>query len=170
MKNCIVKNGLLGGLVVSSFMIGVSFYMKANPDNEPSMVLGFASMFLAFLFVVLGIKQQRDANNGALTFGKAFLTGIFISVIIATIYVIVWLIIYYNFFPDFMEKYSQMALKNTKPEDIVARTAEMNQMKEWYKSPIMIILLTYMEILPLGILVSLISALILKKKATIVEN
>ena len=101
MKNCIVKNGLLGGLVVSSFMIGVSFYMKANPDNEPSMVLGFASMFLAFLFVVLGIKQQRDANNGALTFGKAFLTGIFISVIIATIYVIVWLIIYYNFFPDF---------------------------------------------------------------------
>ncbi|WP_395044971.1 DUF4199 domain-containing protein [Flavobacterium sp.] len=165
MKNIILKNGIIGGTIVSVIMIFVTLYMKANPDNEPSMIVGFGSMFLAFVFVILGIKQHRDANNNSITFGKAFITGILISLVISIIYVIVWLIIHYNFFPDFMEKYGEMVLKNTKPEDIAEKTKEINQMKEWYKSPIMVILLTFMEILPLGIVVSLVGALVLKRKA-----
>src|SRR3970040_377810 len=145
-------------------MISMLLYMKTYPDREPSAIVGFGSMLLAFTFVILGIKQQRETNNGVITFGKAFLTGLSISLVISTIYVLVWLIIYYNFFPDFMEQYSKMVLKNTSPEDLAAKTAEMNQMKEWYKSPIMIILLTFMEILPIGIVVSLIGALVYRKK------
>lgn len=164
MKNIILKNGLIGASIVSLFMIGVTYFMKTNPSTEPSAILGFSSMFLAFIFVILGIIQNRKANNGFITFGNAFKTGLLISLLISTIYVIVWLIIYYNFFPDFMEKYSQMVLKNTNPDELVAKTAEMNQMKDWYKSPIMIILLTFMEILPIGIVVSLIGAFILKRK------
>ncbi|WP_394759414.1 DUF4199 domain-containing protein [Flavobacterium sp.] len=164
MNNNIIKNGILGGIVVSIVMIGMTIYMKANPDNEPNAIIGFVSMFLAFIFVILGIKQQREANNGMLSFGKAFATGLLISVVISIIYVIVWLIIYYNFFPNFMEQYSAMVLKNTKPEELAAKTIEMNQFKEWYKNPVMVILLTLMEILPIGIVVSLVGALILKKK------
>lgn len=164
MKNNILKNGLLGGLFVSVIMMSMVFYMKANPGKEPSSILGFLSMFAALFFVVIGIRQQRSENNGSITFGKAFTTGLLISLIISTMYVLVWLIVYYNFFPNFMEQYSDIVLKKTKPEDLVKKTAEMNQMKEWYKNPIMVILLTYMEIFPLGIVVSLISALILKRK------
>jgi hypothetical protein len=164
MQNNIFKNGILGGIIVSIVMTSMVFYMKTYPDREPNAILGFASMLLAFIFVILGIKQEREINNGAITFGRAFLTGLTISLVISTIYVLVWLVIYYNFFPDFMDKYSEMVLKNTKPEDFAAKTTEMNQMKEWYKNPLMIILLTYMEILPIGIVVSLIGALILKKK------
>lgn len=58
-----------------------------------------------------------------------------------------------------------MILKKANPEELAAKTAEMNQMKAWYKNPLMIILLTYMEILPIGIVVSLIGSLILKKKS-----
>lgn len=64
-----------------------------------------------------------------------------------------------------MEQYSEMILKKANPEELAAKTAEMNQMKAWYKNPLMIILLTYMEILPIGIVVSLIGSLILKKKS-----
>jgi hypothetical protein len=163
MQNNIFKNGILGGIIVSIVMISMIWYMKANPEQEPNAVIGFISM-LAFIFVILGIKQERKINNGTITFGRAFLTGLGISFVISTIYVIVWLIIYYNFFPDFMEKYSEMVLKNTKPEELVAKTTEMNQMAAWYKNPLMIILLTYMEIFPIGIVVSLIGAIILKKK------
>jgi hypothetical protein len=121
-------------------------------------------MLLAFIFVVLGIKQQREADNGFISFGKAFLTGFWITLIISTIYVLVWLVILYNFFPNFAEHYTDMAIAKASPDEVVKVTEEMNSFKEMYKNPIWVILFTYMEILPLGIVFSLISALILKKK------
>ena len=164
MNNIVLKNGIFGSLIVSALLLSVTFYMKANPEKEVSMFFGFAGMLLAFFFVVLGIKQQRDTNNGSISLGKAFLTGFWITLIISTIYVIVWLIIFYNFFPNFAEHYTDMAIAKASPDEVAKVTEDMNSFKEMYKSPIMVILLTYMEILPLGIVFSLISALILKKK------
>ena len=164
MNKIVLKNGLFGSSIVTALLLSVTFYMKANPEKEVSMFFGFAGMLLAFFFVVLGIKQQRDTNNGFISLGKAFLTGFWITLIISTIYVIVWLIIFYNFFPNFAEHYTDMAIAKASPDEVAQVTEDMNSFKEMYKSPIMVILLTYMEILPLGIVFSLISALILKKK------
>lgn len=164
MNKIVLKNGLFGSSIVTALLLSVTFYMKANPEKEVSMFFGFAGMLLAFFFVVLGIKQQKDANNGFISLGKAFLTGFWITLIISTIYVIVWLIIFYNFFPNFAEHYTDMAIAKASPDEVAQVTEEMNSFKEMYKNPIMVILLTYMEILPLGIVFSLISALILKKK------
>jgi len=164
MNKIILKNALFGSIIVSALLVIITIYMKANPEKDVSMLIGFAVMILAFFFVALGIKQQRDANNGIISFGKAFMTGFWITLIISTIYVLVWLIILYNFFPNFMEHYANMAIEKASPEEVVKVTEEMNTYKEMYKSPIMVILLTYMEILPLGIVFSLVSALILKKK------
>ncbi len=163
MNNIILKNGLFGAAIVSLVMAGMTMYMKSNPTTEPSMIIGFASMLLAFSFVILGIKQQREANGGTITFGKAFVTGLLITLIMSVIYVIVWLIIYYNFFPNFIDHYSQMMIDKAKPEDLASVTKEMEWYKEQYKSPIMIILLTLMEILPIGIVVTLIGAFALKR-------
>jgi len=164
MNNIILKNGLFGSIIVSALLISITIYMKSNPEKEVSMFFGFAGMLLAFIFVILGIKQQREANNGFISLGKAFLTGFWITLIISTIYVLVWLVILYNFFPNFAEHYTDMAIQKASPEEIVTVTEEMNSFKEMYKNPIMVILFTYMEILPLGIVFSFISALILKKK------
>ena len=164
MNKIVLKNGLFGSSIVTALLLSVTFYMKANPEKEVSMFFGFAGMLLAFFFVVLGIKQQKDANNGFISLGKAFLTGFWITLIISTIYVVVWLIIFYNFFPNFAEHYTDMAIAKASPDEVAQVTEEMNSFKEMYKNPIMVILLTYMEILPLGIVFSLISALILKKK------
>ena len=164
MNNIIVKNGLLGSSIVSALLISITMYMKSNPEKEVSMMIGFAGMLLAFIFVALGIKQQRNASNGLISFGKAFLTGFWITLIISTIYVLVWLVILYNFFPNFAEHYTDMAIAKASPDEVAKVTEDMNSFKEMYKNPIMVILFTYMEILPLGIVFSLVSALILKKK------
>ena len=164
MNKIVLKNGLFGSSIVTALLLSVTFYMKANPEKEVSMFFGFAGMLLAFFFVVLGIKQQRDTNNGSISLGKAFLTGFWITLIISTIYVIVWLIIFYNFFPNFAEHYTDMAIAKASPDEVAQVTEEMNSFKEMYKNPVMVILFTYMEILPLGIAFSFISALILKKK------
>lgn len=164
MNNIILKNGLFGSSIVSALLISITMYMKSNPEKEVSMMVGFAGMLLAFFFVVKGIKQQRDVNNGFISFGKAFLTGFWITLIISTFYVLVWLVILYNFFPNFAEHYTDMAIAKANPEEVAKVTEEMNSFKEMYKNPIWVILFTYMEILPLGIVFSLVSALILKKK------
>lgn len=163
MKNIIIKNGLLGSVIVCLVMIGMTMYMKANPENEPNAFIGFISMMIAFIFLILGIKQTREANDGVISFGKAFTTGILITLIMSTIYVLVWLVIYYNFFPNFIEQYGDMVLKNAKPEDLADKTEQVNMMKEAYKNPLLIIFWTYVEIFPLGFIVSLIAAFIMKR-------
>ena len=157
MKKIIYRNGLLGGLFVSTTMIITTIFMKANPGAEPNMFLGFSSMFLSFLFVIIGIKQQESLKGLENSFWISFKTGLLISAIISTIYVLVWLVIYYNFYPEFMENYSNIILKSTKPEELAAKTLEMEQMKVAYKNPFVVILYTYFEVFPLGILVSLIT-------------
>ena len=164
MNKIILKYGVLGGIAASIVMTSMTVYMKLNPEKTVSMFLGMFTMILAYTFIVLGIIKLRNENDGIITFGKAFLCGLGILFITSTMYVLVWLIIYYNFFPNFMEHYCDLALKQTPPEELAAKKAEMEQYKEMYKSPIGVILLTYMEIFPIGVIFTLISAAILKKK------
>lgn len=169
MKKTILINGLIAGFIVTAMMVTSSLLCYKNPNFEGSMVLGYLGMLLAFSFVFVGIKSYRDKHNsGTITFGEAFKIGLFITLIASTVYVAVWLVEYYFFIPDFMEKYTahvlkQAAEKGATAAEIQNQTAQMETYKEWYKNPILIILMTYAEILPIGLVVTLISALILKR-------
>lgn len=170
MKKNVIVFGLIAGLIVSTLMIFSMVRHSRNESLEHSMLIGYASMVLAFSFIFVGIKNYRDKyNDGLITFGKAFKVGLYISLIASTIYVIVWLIDFYVFIPDFMDKYVAQALREAKSNgasatELATMTNEMAFNQKLYKYPIMVILYTYMEILPVGILVSLIAALILKRK------
>ncbi len=166
MKLIIIKNGILGGIIVSIVMAFTTFYMKQNPNSEPSSFLAFLTLSIAYSFVILSIFQTKKSNSGTITFSKAFLAGFYTLSIISIIYVIVWLIIYYNFFPNFIEQYAEMAMKNAKPEDLPKLKEDFEFYKKMYETPFGIIAMTLMEIFPLGIIVSLISALILKRKSS----
>lgn len=173
MKRIVITYGFIAGLIVTAFMVFATCAHYNNPDFQPSMILGFTGMFIAFTFVFLGIKNFRDKQNGgSITFAQALKIGALISVIASTCYVGVWLIEYYCFFPDFMEKYTAMELKRAQETgvtgaELMAMKEEMKKYAEWYKSPIMVVLMTYMEILPIGLIIALISSLILKKKTVL---
>jgi hypothetical protein len=172
MKRNVIVFGLISGLMVSAWMLcGVYLCYNSRGSFEGNMLLGYASMILAFSLVFVAVKNYRDKyNNGVISFGKAFKLGFYIALIASTMYVLVWLVDYYLFVPDFMDKYSAHIISQAKSSgksagEIADQIKEMSSMKEMYKSPIMVILITYMEILPIGLLVSLIAALILKRKA-----
>ena len=171
MKKNIMVGGLISGLILAAFMVVVTAICYKNEDFESSMVLGYASMILAFTMIFVGIKNYRDRfNNGFVTFGKAFKIGLYITLIASTIYVLVWLIDYYLFIPDFLDKYSAHVLREAKtagasPVEMQEKVDEMGGYKEMYKNPLLVILLTYTEVLPVGLVVSIISALILKRKS-----
>lgn len=171
MKRIVLVFGLIAGLIVSGFMIFGTTMMSCDSDFEGSMIVGYSAMLVAFSFVFVGIKRFRDKqNNGVITFGKAFGVGILITLIACTMYVVTWMFEYYLFIPDFMDKYADHVIKAAQKSgasavEIAQQTAQMKSYKEMYQNPIMVVLLTYMEILPIGLLATLISAAILRKKA-----
>lgn len=174
MKKIILTYGLIAGAIVTAFMAYGVYRINQNPDYEGSMILGYTGMLVAFSFVFIGIKNYRDKqNDGVISFGKALKIGALISLIASTIYVGVWLIEYYCFYPNFMDKYCEAMLKKMDKTtmtaaEIKAKTDEMMMYKEMYKNPIMVILWTYAEVLiPIGLLVPIISALILKRKVKV---
>lgn len=171
MKKNILIYGLISGLVVSALM-AVNLSMTSKNDNfDNSVLIGYAAMIIAFSLVFVGIKNFRDKyNGGVISFGKAFKVGFFITLIASTIYVVVWLIEEHYFFPDFIDKYTANEIKKLKASGISAtrlasKTKELEDAKEMYKNPALKVLFTYLEILPVGLVVTLISSLILKRKA-----
>lgn len=169
MKKTVLTNGLIAGFIVTAMMVISTIMCYDNANFEGSMLLGYLGMLLAFSFVFVGIKNYRDKfNSGLISFGKAFKIGLLITLIASTAYVVVWLIEYYFFIPDFMEKYSAHMLKQAAESgataaEIKEQVATMETYKEWYKNPLLIIVMTYGEVLPVGLIVTLISALILKR-------
>lgn len=171
MKKNVLIYGLISGLIISALMAIILSIVSNSANYDSSIVIGYASMLIAFSMIFVGIKNYRDKyNGGVISFGKAFKLGFFIALIASTIYVVVWMIEEHYFFPDFMEKYtahelSKLQSSGISAAELASKTKELEQAKEWYKNPFIKILMTYAEILPVGLVVTLISSLILKRKS-----
>jgi hypothetical protein len=171
MKKTVLICGLIAGLISTSLYIGLMLLGKAGDmDFKHGMIYGYTLMILAFSFIFVGTKITRDKyNGGTISFGRAFLVGFYITLIASTIYVVVWLIDFHFFIPDFAEKYSAHILESLRAsgasqEEIARQSAKTASFSEMYKNPLFNALLTYSEIVPVGLLVSLISAWALKRK------
>lgn len=171
MKKVVIKYGLIGGIIISIFMCTTMPFMDENTDMGNAQLIGYATMIISLSTIFIGIKSYRDNHlNGIISFGKAFLVGLYIALIASTMYVLCWMIISDLFIPDFMQNYITATVDSMKEQgssqaEIDAELASMNEMMEMYKNPFFKASITYLEILPVGLLVSLISAAILKKKA-----
>src|SRR6187455_2272905 len=162
MKKNIIIYGLIAGIVVSVLMVfSINYisHVEGKVDYNTSLLIGYASMLIAFSLVYVGIRNYRDKfNGGVISFGKAFKIGIMIVLIASTIYVIAWLIDYYFFIPDFMEKYSAHMLDELKASgasqmEIDKETKKMASFAPMFKNPFFMAMMTYAEILPVGLIV-----------------
>jgi hypothetical protein len=176
MKKNIWVHGFIAGLIVSALMLSSVNYLshcEGNVDYNQSLLIGYASMLLAFSLVFVGIRNYRDKyNGGVISFGKAFKVGFLIVLLASTIYVIAWMIDFFIFIPDFMDKYSSQMIEELRANgasesEIEKQTREMADFAVMYKNPFFNAIMTYIEILPVGLVVTLISSLILKRKAVV---
>jgi hypothetical protein len=171
MKKNVLVYGLISGICVATFMAASIAYCYNKNSFEGSMLLGYAAMLLSFSLIFVGVKNYRDKfNGGIISFGKAFLMSIYMALIASTLYVAGWMIAYYNFFPDFIDKLAAYQLSPAKtsqmsPEQVAAIRAQVDMFREWYSTWFGVAGATYMEILPVGLLVAIITALALKRKA-----
>jgi hypothetical protein len=143
-----------------------------DTDKQGSMVFGYTIMLVAFSLIFVCVKTWRDRNGGIISFGRAFRIGLSITFIASTIYMLGWMIEYYVFFPDFYDKCEIHVVAKLKAEgaseaSIHAAAQKYEDIKQMIHNPIAHAAMTYAEILPVGLLVSLLAALILKIKTKI---
>ncbi|NUO01018.1 MAG: DUF4199 domain-containing protein [Saprospiraceae bacterium] len=171
MKKIVLNYGLLAGSVLGgAILISMLFGSDGKMDMKTGEWIGYISMIVALSSIFFGVRAYRDKESGGvISFGKAFQVGILISLVASVIYVAVWML-YVNFGGggDFMEQYYQYSVEQLKQSgksaaDIEREILQMEQFKEMYKSPLVQIGITFLEIFPVGLIISLLSAVLLKK-------
>ena len=172
MKQTAITYGIIAGLVVSAFMATTMLIFARNENFHAgalSMIVGYLGMLIAFTFIFVAIKSYRDKqNNGIISFGKALGIGLLISLIASTLYVITWAFVYKYFVPDYMDKYCAMMAQQARTSysgvELQDKLHDIQKAKDMYATSLGFTLYTYAEILPVGILVSLVAALVMKRK------
>jgi len=168
MKKTILTFGFISGAILSGVMLASIPLMDAHDDL--GMIIGYSSMVLAFLLTYFGVRSYREnVAGGVISFGRAFAVGISITAIACCCYVATWEVVYNKFMPDFMDKYVACQLDNARkagksPAEIEATAKEMEHYKELYKIPLARIGMTFLEPLPVGLLMTLLAAGLLRKK------
>lgn len=169
MKKTVLTFGLIGGAIMAILMFAtLPFLDKIGFDKGE--IVGYTTMILAFMLVFFGIRSYREnVSGGRITFGRAFLVGILISVVACVCYVIAWEIIYFKFMPDFVDKYASYMVEKVRAsgasqQAIDAQVQQMNSFKAMYDNPFINAAITFCEPFPVGLIVTLISAAVLRKK------
>lgn len=177
------SNVLIFGSIIGIILVLQTIYMVhliySNPGFESSHILGYIFMIAVFSLAFFGIRNYRNKNlNGFISFGKAFKTGALIAFIGATYYTVFWLFYYYLYVPDFLDRYIEHVMLAAEQggateAELAAKSEQMDQFSDMYQGPFMVTFITYMEVLPVGLIVAFFSSLILKKKPEIessIEN
>jgi len=172
MRQIVLRFGLASGLI----LVGLSavmmpyFCLSDTPNFEYAEVLGYSAMVLSFLLVFFGVRSYREnVAGGAISFGKAFQVGILITLVTCAMYVIAWEITYFNFIPDFLDKYSahmleKMQAAGKSAAEIQEKTAELAAMAKYYDNVLFNSAITFLEVFPVGLIVTLVSAAILRRR------
>ena len=171
MKRIVLIFGLISGVISSGLMfLTLPFLHNGTINFDNGEVIGYTSIFLSFLLVFFGIRSYRDnAGGGAITFGRAFKVGILITLISCVFYVASWEVIYFKFMPDFGDKYAAHAIetmrsKGASAAEIAETEKKMTQMKTMLDNPLLNAAMTFIEPFPVGLIVTLVSAAILRKR------
>ena len=171
MKKIVLTFGLISGAVSSLMMVFTIPFMDKIGFGRAE-ILGYTTLVLSMLLVYAGIRSYRDnVAGGVITFKRALAIGLLITVISCCCYVVTWEILFFNLksMQHFMDDYAAYMVNQAKasgasPQEIQARLQEMERFKELYKNPLFNAAITFTEPFPVGLIISLISAAILRRK------
>jgi hypothetical protein len=168
MLRTILKYGVIAGLVVGGFQIITFTAFSGIPPLTYGMLIGYTTMLIALSAVFVGIKRHRDLDRGGVIgFWPAFGVGLGVSVIAGIFYVVAWELVQAMTHMDFASSYSQAIIASEKAKGASAETlaklaADMDAFKVQYANPLFRLPMVFAEIFPVGVLVSLISAGLLR--------
>jgi hypothetical protein len=170
MTKIVLIFGLISGAIAAALMwILMGSVNTGSIDFDNGMIWGYATMIIALSLVFFGIKSYRDNNGGRITFLKGLQVGILISLVSALCYAASWELYYPKIGDEFMKKYTTYQLEKMRASgapdaEIEKARVEGEQFSEMYKNFFIRFAMSLMEILPVGVIVTLISAALLRKR------
>lgn len=170
MKKTVLTFGVIAGVIISVLM-NASLLLANKIGSGHSMMLGYTIMVASFLLIYFGIRSYRDNTlGGQISFGRAFSCGILIALITTVFYVVSWEIIFFNFMPHFMDGYFLAQIHRVQsagldPTVTAARVAAIQHSQQMYQNPLVNMAYTFIEPFPVGLIITLISAGVLRRKA-----
>jgi hypothetical protein len=161
--------GGIAGFITIVVMLGV---MTASGGEGVGMSqwLGYLVMLLALSLIYFGTRRYRDIDQGGvISFKKALGLGVGIAIVASLIYVLVWEIYLAFTGSAFIETYTAAMIAEAEnagasAEELAAKRDEMAAMVEQYANPFIRLPITFSEIFPVGFLVALVSAGLLRTR------
>ena len=169
MKTVVLVYGFTAGAILCAMMLLTLPFMHTF-SNETGMVIGYATMVLAFLFIFFGVRSYRDnVAGGQIGFLKALGVGVSIGLLASACYVATWEVMYFSGKNDFIEKYQAREVEGMRKggaseAQITAKQEEMRKLAVMYHNPIFNSAITLMEPLPVAIVFALVSAGVLSRR------
>ena len=163
----ILAYGLTAGLIAGVLQSATTIGMADHPPKH-GLLLGYATMLIALSAVFVSIKRYRDDDlGGVIRFWPAFGMGVAMSLIAGILYVVAWEAAVALTHMDFAGSYSAMQIEQQKSKGVSAEelarfVAEMERFKVRYANPLFRLPMVFIEIFPVGVLVSLVSAGLLR--------
>ncbi|HEY3639120.1 MAG TPA: DUF4199 domain-containing protein [Rhizomicrobium sp.] len=165
----ILLYGVIAGIAVGVPLSAITIAMGGHSIHY-GMAIGYLIMLVALSAVFVGIKRYRDVDlGGVIGFWQALGMGLGISFVAGIIYVIAWESACALAHLDFASSYAKLEIAQQKAAGVSGAalakfTAEMDQFKRDYANPFYRLLMTFIEIFPVGVLVSLVSAALLRNR------
>ena len=169
MRMTILKTGIIAGAIAIGGIMLSLMLSKSGGSMQFLENLGYLIMFVAFSLIFIAVKRHRDEDlGGHIRFGTAFSLGLGITLVASVVYVLVWevnlVVTDYAFINEYADSIVADAREaGSTPEQLATLNANMEEMKANYANPLFRLPITFLEIFPVGLLISLISALILRK-------
>src|SRR3954470_12461708 len=169
MKKTILTFGAISGAVSSAMML-LTLPLLDRIGFDNGAVIGYTGIVASFLPVFFGIRAYREQQGGALTFGRACSVGLLITLISCACYVATWEVIYFKIRPGFADEFASHAIEKVRasggtPQAIEDTRRQMADFKKLYDNPVINAGMTFVEPFPIGLVVTLISAGALRRRA-----
>lgn len=160
-----IYGAISGAIAAAVLTVSIA---AGTSNHTTSLWFGYLVMLVALSLIFVGVKRYRDVEcGGAIRFGRAFGLGLAIAAVAGLVYALVWESYLQISGYDFMADYTKSVLQGMEAEGaslaaIQTKAAEMQAMAESYKNPLFRIPMTFIEIFPVGLLVALVSAGLLR--------
>lgn len=167
-KIILIYGAITGAVIIFSMTLGI-YAAKAGADSIfASKALGYSIMIIGFSMIFVATKKYRDQElGGIIKFTTALKVGLGISLIASVVYVFVWEVNLFLTDYTFIEEYTASIIERSREAGATAEQLErtitdMDVLKARYNKPLFRMPMTFTEIFPVGLLISLISAALFK--------